>query len=81
MFFGESLCFLVFQLVYRFTKRRESETVAVAGQFNANALVSGNQNFNPLIFLPPALCDMIGTSLSYTGLNLTYASSFQMLRG
>ena len=40
MFFGESLCFLVFQLVYRFTKRRENETVAVAGQFNANALVS-----------------------------------------
>ncbi len=81
MFFGESLCFLVFHLIYRFTKRRENATVVVAGQFNANALVGGNQKFNPLVFLPPALCDMIGTSLSYIGLNLTYASSFQMLRG
>uniref|UniRef100_A0A914EKX5 Solute carrier family 35 member F6 n=1 Tax=Acrobeloides nanus TaxID=290746 RepID=A0A914EKX5_9BILA len=37
--------------------------------------------FNPFIFLPPALCDVIATSLSYTGLNLTTASSYQMLRG
>jgi len=37
--------------------------------------------FNPLIFLPPALLDMTGTSVMYVGLNMTYASSFQMLRG
>ena len=41
----------------------------------------GNQNFNPLIFLPAAMCDMCATSTMYVGLNLTYASSFQMLRG
>ena len=29
----------------------------------------------------PALFDMTGTSLMYVGLSLTYASSFQMLRG
>ena len=33
------------------------------------------------IFLPPALCDMTATSVQYIGLTLTYASSFQMLRG
>jgi len=33
------------------------------------------------LFLPPALCDMIATSTVYIGLNLTFASSFQMLRG
>merc|ERR1719277_1955985 len=39
------------------------------------------KKFNPLIFLPPALCDMTATSVQYIGLTLTYASSFQMLRG
>lgn len=41
----------------------------------------GNRAFNPFILLVPALCDMIATSVMYVGLNLTYASSFQMLRG
>merc|ERR1719357_2169460 len=37
--------------------------------------------FSPFVFLPPALCDMTATSVQYIGLTLTYASSFQMLRG
>lgn len=44
-------------------------------------MIRGNQNFNPLIFLPPAMFDMIATSLMYLGLELTSVSSFQMLRG
>jgi len=44
-------------------------------------LVERPKEFNVLIFLPPALLDMLGTSTMYVGLNLTYASSFQMLRG
>ena len=44
-------------------------------------LIRGSQNFNPLIFFPPAMFDMIATSLMYVGLALTYSSSFQMLRG
>jgi drug/metabolite transporter (DMT)-like permease len=43
--------------------------------------VKGNRNFNQLILWPPAMLDMIATSTMYIGLNLTYASSFQMLRG
>lgn len=39
------------------------------------------QSFNPLLFLPPAMCDMMGTSIMYVALNMTSASSFQMLRG
>lgn len=46
-----------------------------------NGLIKGRQDFNAFILLPPALCDMIGTSLMYIGLNLTNPSSFQMLRG
>ena len=34
-----------------------------------------------LIFLPPALCDVVATSMMYVGLNMTSASQFQMLRG
>lgn len=41
----------------------------------------GNRNYNPLIFVLPAVCDLIATSTMYVGLNMTYASSFQMLRG
>ncbi|XP_005062782.2 PREDICTED: solute carrier family 35 member F6, partial [Ficedula albicollis] len=37
--------------------------------------------FKPLLFLPPALCDMAGTSIMYVALTMTSASSFQMLRG
>jgi len=37
--------------------------------------------FNPIIFLIPACCDMTATSLMYVGLNWTYTSVFQMLRG
>ena len=41
----------------------------------------GSRTYNPWIFFPPAICDLIATSTMYVGLNLTYASSFQMLRG
>lgn len=44
-------------------------------------LVKGNQQFSPLLFFVPAMLDMVATSLMYIGLTMTYASSFQMLRG
>eukprot|EP01116_Phalansterium_solitarium_P011965 TRINITY_DN2786_c0_g1_i1.p1 TRINITY_DN2786_c0_g1~~TRINITY_DN2786_c0_g1_i1.p1 ORF type:complete len:386 (+),score=165.17 TRINITY_DN2786_c0_g1_i1:130-1287(+) len=37
--------------------------------------------FNPAIFILPACCDLAATSSMYVGLNWTYASVFQMLRG
>lgn len=71
MFLGEFSCLIAFQIIKTFNRvRRPNQEQNL-----------GNQSFNPLIFLPPALCDMCGTSLMYVGLNLTYASSFQMLRG
>jgi len=68
MFIGEFTCFIVYK-IWAYTKRNSSD---------ANL---GNQDFSPLIFLAPAACDMTGTSLMYVGLNFTFASSFQMLRG
>nr|CAD7400944.1 unnamed protein product [Timema poppensis] len=51
------------------------------GSHDENKLVKGSRSFNPFVLLPPAMCDMIATSVMYIGLNFTYASSFQMLRG
>ena len=70
MFIGEMSCFFVFQIWYWSVRLFKGDT----SQF-------GPQKFNPLIFLIPACCDLTGTSLMYVGLNLTFASSFQMLRG
>lgn len=37
--------------------------------------------FNFFLFAIPAFCDVVATSVQYLGLNLTSASSYQMLRG
>ena len=70
MFIGEMSCFVVFQLWYWGTRL-----------FKGDVTHFGPQKFNPLIFLIPACCDLTATSTMYVGLNLTFASSFQMLRG
>merc|ERR1719507_2575834 len=76
MFLGEMLCMVAFWVSACWRQRRP-EGSPYADINDANA----PKKFNPLIFLPPALCDMTATSLQYIGLTLTYASSFQMLRG
>ncbi|CAH1647842.1 unnamed protein product [Spodoptera littoralis] len=70
MFLGEMLCLLTFKLIYYKTKNT-----------GGHALTNGNQNFNPFILMPAAMFDLIGTSIMYIGLTLTYVSSFQMFRG
>lgn len=75
MFFGEALCFVAFKIFYYYYNRRGD------GSVDNNVLTKGSRIFNPFILLIPALCDMFATSIMYIGLNMTYASSFQMLRG
>lgn len=72
MFLGEMMCMVVFLVMYC-----SGRTVVNRPR---DAAYCG-LGYNPLIFLPASICDMCGTSLMYIGLNLTYASSFQMLRG
>jgi len=82
MFIGEILCLITFKLlccIHDMKKPTEGEGTNI--ELSTPSLIKGNQKFNPFIFLPPAVFDMIGTSVMYLGLNLTYASSFQMLRG
>ncbi|XP_077302563.1 transport and golgi organization 9 [Arctopsyche grandis] len=75
MFLGEMMCLVVFKmLVCGFAGRPSVST-------QTNGLVSGNRNFSPFILMLPATLDLIATSTMYIGLNLTYASSFQMFRG
>ncbi|GFG35047.1 hypothetical protein Cfor_07648 [Coptotermes formosanus] len=75
MFIGEMLCLLAFKCLYFYYWRRHD------GSHDEMKLLKGNRSFNPLVLLPPAMCDMVATSVMYIGLTLTYASSFQMLRG
>ena len=70
MFVGEASCLVVFKIVYYYHKLVKK-----------NVSAFGAQKFSCFIFIIPAFCDVLGTSTMYVGLNLTYASSFQMLRG
>ncbi len=85
MFVGEFLCvptFFVLHLIqklrYKYNTKSAAERLLVPDDDEGAPSIP---RFNPFVFLPPAMCDMCATSLMYIGLNLTYASSFQMLRG
>ncbi|CAD5230385.1 unnamed protein product [Bursaphelenchus okinawaensis] len=67
MFVGEVGCLVVFTIIYMYQKYKDCAPVLV--------------KFNPFLFALPAICDITGTSIQYIGLNLTTASSYQMLRG
>ncbi|XP_074540634.1 solute carrier family 35 member F6 [Halichoeres trimaculatus] len=69
MFLGELSCLGVFYILLCHDRRSPEPKLNRA------------QSFNPLLFFPPAMCDMTATSLMYVALNMTSASSFQMLRG
>jgi len=85
MFIGEFLCIIVYFTTF-YIKKRIWARQNFQGQSGAVFDINESEEpkipkFNPLVFLPPACCDVIGTSIMYIGLNLTTASSFQMLRG
>ncbi|XP_004083485.1 solute carrier family 35 member F6 [Oryzias latipes] len=69
MFLGEFSCLVVFYILLFHDKSRPEPRM------------NPGQSFNPLLFFPPAMCDMMATSIMYVALNMTSASSFQMLRG
>lgn len=69
MFLGEFSCLVVFYMLLWHDRRRPEPRM------------NPGQSFNPLLFFAPAMCDMTATSTMYVALNMTSASSFQMLRG
>ncbi|RCN39319.1 transmembrane protein C2orf18 family protein [Ancylostoma caninum] len=85
MFFGEFLCLVAFFVIYNYKKYRWNRANVAGDSGSITDITSDSEpqlpQFNPLVFLPPACCDILATSIMYIGLNLTTASSFQMLRG
>ncbi|CAJ0606055.1 unnamed protein product [Cylicocyclus nassatus] len=85
MFFGEFMCLAAFFILFYYKKYQwnRANITGVGGSITDITSDSEPQlpQFNPLVFLPPACCDILATSIMYIGLNLTTASSFQMLRG
>ncbi|XP_045116799.1 solute carrier family 35 member F6-like isoform X2 [Portunus trituberculatus] len=75
MFIGEILCMLAFYIMRCMERRKRREQVEMSPS------TTQSTKFPKYIFLLPALCDTLATSTMYLGLTLTYASSFQMLRG
>lgn len=55
MFLGEFSCLAAFYLLQCRARRQSDSSVET------------QQPFSALLFLPPALCDMTGTSLMYVG--------------
>ncbi|VDK55432.1 unnamed protein product [Anisakis simplex] len=85
MFIGEFSCLAVYFIVFWIRRRnwRKRELLGAEGRV-MELDVRGEPtlpDFNVFLFAAPACCDIIGTSLMYIGLNLTQASSYQMLRG
>jgi len=78
MFLGEMLCMVAYYIVKAYKKRRNRHNIEALSEEEEG---QERPKFNPFIFFPPALCDMTATSIQYIALTLTYASSFQMLRG
>lgn len=85
MFIGEFSCLIVYFIVFYIQRCnwRKREILGTEGRVIELDLRGEPTlpNFNTLLFAAPACCDIIGTSLMYIGLNLTQASSYQMLRG
>jgi drug/metabolite transporter (DMT)-like permease len=87
MFFGEFLCLIAFFVGYLIkkhkwnTRQQQAQNEAIFDITPEDEEAPQLPKFNPFIFFPPACCDVMGTSLMYIGLNLTTASSYQMLRG
>jgi len=78
MFMGESLC-LVIYLVRRWLPNEAK----VASTTEPHQLAESDRNVKKasFLFIIPALCDTLATTLLNLGLFYTYASAFQMLRG
>ncbi|WKX95226.1 hypothetical protein Q1695_012018 [Nippostrongylus brasiliensis] len=77
MFIGELLCMGAYLIILCVRKYRWNRTKHDVDSESEPQI----PRFNPLLFLIPAISDIISTSVMYIGLTLTSASSYQMLRG
>ncbi|VDP03362.1 unnamed protein product [Soboliphyme baturini] len=75
MFIGETCCLIVYILFTKF------HLLEKCRKTKPSVEVEERIKLNPFVFLVPTLCDLVATCIQYTGLTMTNASSYQMLRG
>merc|ERR1711892_343083 len=73
MFLGEMCCMLVY-FAYSAIRKEKTEDVA-------EGAIKFQNPRHGYLFIIPAMCDMVATSMMYVGLTYTSASSFQIFRG
>jgi len=73
LFLGEILCLIAFIATYSALKKRMDSSV------EENVMTKGARYFNPLILWPPAVLNMLSSSLTLFGLMLTNSRSLQMI--
>ncbi|KAH8369468.1 hypothetical protein KR009_011946 [Drosophila setifemur] len=93
MFFGEFLCFVAYKLIRLISSRRGVSAELLTkrdklvirylpqpvGELDS-ILGQGSSEFSPMSMLLPTVLDVVSSILLFTGLYLTYATSFQMIR-
>ena len=75
MMLGEMLCMVAY-LLYIFCVRKDLDTEEPDTEDTED--IKDKPKPNPFLFLFPALCDVVATSMMYVGLTYTSASQFQV---
>ena len=75
MMLGEMLCMVAY-LIYIFCVRKDLDTEDTKEPDTEDT--KDKPKPNPFLFLFPALCDVVATSMMYVGLTYTSASQFQV---
>jgi len=83
MFIGEFFCLVAFKFIWLTTiyYRRHHVTYDSNTSPDVHVIDGGEQHYNVLIFLIPALFDMASASLNNFALHYINAGTYQMLRG
>uniref|UniRef100_A0A0N5AZQ3 Solute carrier family 35 member F6 n=1 Tax=Syphacia muris TaxID=451379 RepID=A0A0N5AZQ3_9BILA len=79
MFVGEMVCLVVYAIVLLIQRIHWKRNRRINGPSQNH--IPSFPRINPVTFAVPAICDVVNTSVQYIGLNMTSASSYQMLRG
>ena len=80
MMLGEMLCMVAY-LIYIFCVRKDLDTEEPDTEDTKEPDTEDTKDKpkpNPFLFLFPALCDVVATSMMYVGLTYTSASQFQV---
>ncbi|CAK75461.1 unnamed protein product (macronuclear) [Paramecium tetraurelia] len=75
MFFGESICYIIFLLYKSFNYSKYLYELELANKLKQETKI------NYLVVIIPTLCDLIASCLAFFALSLMPTSVYQMLRG